>query len=80
MTDTEKRRQWRKKLNDWQDSSRDPPIHPGCKTQMLRELRKAVGADVLPFGSVFHLAVHLVFRSVLVSSRKSGIVCKDMCL
>ena len=49
MNDVEKCRRWKTKLNDWQDSSRDPPTRPGYKTQMLGELRAAVGADILPF-------------------------------
>ena len=49
MNDVEKRRRWKTKLNDWQGSSRDPPTRPGYKTQMLGELRAAVGADILPF-------------------------------
>ena len=49
MNDDDKRRRWKTKLNDWQDTSRDPPTRPGYKTQMLGELRAAVGADILPF-------------------------------
>ena len=49
MNDIEKRQQWKTKLNNWQDSSCDPPTQPGYKMQTLRELQAAVGADILLF-------------------------------